>query len=265
MGETHSRHSRNSLAWCPQIIRQFMTLHDKNVRHSKITNTNLAFILVIKLVSLACYHKCVNKGSCFQEVVSRLSSVPYQQASAKITYISYTPVHRLGCNILIFVKFAAGVTYAISRSCREGELSSCGCSRASRPKQLKPEWIWGGCGDNVQYGYRFAEGFTDVREKEKTYKRGSAEQARALMNLHNNEAGRRVSVSYVKILSEVERVGSNNTRLKSIRPLTFKSAIELSCVSTYHFPTFSLEWRILACDWQWSEDNCYNMYVQITC
>ena len=87
---------------------------------------------------------------------------------------------------------AAGVTYAVSRSCREGELSSCGCSRAPRPKQVRDDWVWGGCGDNVQYGYVFAQGFVDVREKEKNFKRGSPEQARALMNLHNNEAGRRV-------------------------------------------------------------------------
>lgn len=40
---------------------------------------------------------------------------------------------------------------------------------------------------------RFSQGFIDVRERERKYKRGSQEQGRALMNLHNNEAGRRVS------------------------------------------------------------------------
>ena len=74
---------------------------------------------------------------------------------------------------------AAGVVNAISRACREGELSTCGCSRAARPKDLPRDWLWGGCGDNVEYGYRFAK--------------GSEEQGRALMNLQNNEAGRRVS------------------------------------------------------------------------
>jgi hypothetical protein len=39
---------------------------------------------------------------------------------------------------------------------------------------------------------RFTQGFVDVREREKNYKRGSREQGRSLMNLHNNEAGRRV-------------------------------------------------------------------------
>lgn len=82
---------------------------------------------------------------------------------------------------------------AISRACREGELSTCGCSRAARPKDLPRDWLWGGCGDNVEYGYRFAKEFVDAREREKNFAKGSEEQGRALMNLQNNEAGRRVS------------------------------------------------------------------------
>uniref|UniRef100_B1WBR9 Protein Wnt n=1 Tax=Rattus norvegicus TaxID=10116 RepID=B1WBR9_RAT len=86
---------------------------------------------------------------------------------------------------------AAGVVNAISRACREGELSTCGCSRAARPKDLPRDWLWGGCGDNVEYGYRFAKEFVDAREREKNFAKGSEEQGRALMNLQNNEAGRR--------------------------------------------------------------------------
>lgn len=81
---------------------------------------------------------------------------------------------------------------AVSRACREGELSSCGCSRAARPKDLPRDWLWGGCGDNLNYGYRFSKEFVDAREREKSYPKGSYESARQLMNLHNNEAGRRV-------------------------------------------------------------------------
>lgn len=58
---------------------------------------------------------------------------------------------------------------------------------------MHKDWIWGGCGDNIEYGYRFAESFIDVREKEKSVSKTSKEQARKLMNLHNNDAGRRVS------------------------------------------------------------------------
>jgi len=116
--------------------------------------------------------------------------------------------------------------------------------------------VWGGCGDNVEYGYKFTKTFVDITEKsivddrqslitqlakrrylnrfKKSYKRqrqrqvesfmsglntndqravpaaGSATQlapnnemrrlkARRLMNLHNNEAGRRAVYRLVKI------------------------------------------------------------------
>lgn len=49
---------------------------------------------------------------------------------------------------------SAGVVHSISRGCRDGQLASCGCSENRRPKDLKKEWIWGGCGDNIHYGYK---------------------------------------------------------------------------------------------------------------
>ena len=84
------------------------------------------------------------------------------------------------------------MTHSVSRGCRDGQLSSCGCSSADRPSDLENEWIWGGCGDNVHYGYKFARNFIDIREREKNEDVGGDEHARKLMNIHNNEAGRRV-------------------------------------------------------------------------
>jgi len=127
---------------------------------------------------------------------------------------------------------SAGVVHAISRACREGELTSCGCSsrrhhqshdnsqashsssvavidpgapsrrravkrtnqRLPRQMPVDDEWQWGGCGDNVDYGYRFAVGFVDARHKEKNYPRHSVGLSRMLAALHNNEAGRLVCV-----------------------------------------------------------------------
>lgn len=88
---------------------------------------------------------------------------------------------------------SAGVVHALARSCKEARLSSCGCSKAERPQQLHRDWIWGGCGDNIDYAYRFSKAFVDIREKEKSFPRNSLGLARKLMNLHNNRVGRLVS------------------------------------------------------------------------
>ncbi|KAL7063165.1 hypothetical protein AAHC03_01983 [Spirometra sp. Aus1] len=85
---------------------------------------------------------------------------------------------------------SAGVVHALARICRAGRLSSCSCSMAERPQQLHRDWIWGGCGDNIDYAYRFSKTFIDVREKEKSFPRNSLGLARKLMNLHNNRVGR---------------------------------------------------------------------------
>lgn len=93
---------------------------------------------------------------------------------------------------------SAGVVYSLARACRDGQMQNCGCSRGARPKNLQQDWIWGGCGDNIEYGYRFAENFIDVKEKEQRFPKSSKPQARKLMNLHNNEAGRRVSLNFTQ-------------------------------------------------------------------
>ena len=41
--------------------------------------------------------------------------------------------------------------------------------------------------------FRFAQNFIDIRERESNEIPGTLDNARQLMNLHNNEAGRRVS------------------------------------------------------------------------
>jgi len=91
-----------------------------------------------------------------------------------------------------YAVLSAGVVHAVSRSCRNGELRACGCGRRLRPRGLPRDWMWGGCGDNVDYGYRFVQGFVDIREREMNHPRRSRQLAVMLMNVHNNEAGRKV-------------------------------------------------------------------------
>ncbi|XP_036332554.1 protein Wnt-5-like, partial [Rhagoletis pomonella] len=80
----------------------------------------------------------------------------------------FGPITGLGSPEMAFIHAlaAAMVTSFIARACRDGQLASCGCSRGSRPKQLHDDWTWGGCGDNLEYAYKFATDFIDVREKE---------------------------------------------------------------------------------------------------
>merc|ERR1711971_175990 len=105
---------------------------------------------------------------------------------------------------------SAGVVHSISRGCRDGQLASCGCSESKRPNDLKKEWIWGGCGDNIHYGYKFAKNFIDIREREKDLvKRGGNDHGRQLMNLHNNEAGRRAVIQNMKVTCKCHGVSGS--------------------------------------------------------
>jgi wingless-type MMTV integration site family protein 10 len=94
-----------------------------------------------------------------------------------------------------------------------GKLMACGCDPAShraagrhRPgfrlgskiakgRNLPPQqrtrsasrWKWGGCSHNLDFGIDFSRSFLDSREK--------AGDIQSQINLHNNQAGRLVSVN----------------------------------------------------------------------
>lgn len=88
----------------------------------------------------------------------------------------------------VYAISSAGVVYAITRACSQGDLKACGCDplKRGRAKDERGEFDWGGCSDNINYGIRFAKAFVDAKEKK-------VKDARALMNLHNNRCGRMVS------------------------------------------------------------------------
>ncbi|XP_077298468.1 protein Wnt-6-like [Arctopsyche grandis] len=100
---------------------------------------------------------------------------------------------------------AAGVTYEITRACTAGKLVQCSCDKAkgggggggpigglSGNAALPPgDWQWGGCGDNIRYGYRKSRDFMDAR-----YKRRS--DIKILIKLHNHNAGRLAIKNYMK-------------------------------------------------------------------
>lgn len=91
----------------------------------------------------------------------------------------------------VYAISSAGVVYAITRACSQGELKGCSCDprKRGRSRDERGEFDWGGCSDNIHYGIKFAKAFVDAKEKK-------VKDARALMNLHNNRCGRMVSAGH---------------------------------------------------------------------
>lgn len=118
----------------------------------------------------------------------------------------------------LYAVWSSGLTYAIAQACSQGAISSCGCDPTKRGgKDLVRSmrrshrarnaangantnagngggpvaaggngWKWGGCSADVRSGASLAKRFADSRETEG--------DDRSLMNLHNNKAGRKVSL-----------------------------------------------------------------------
>ncbi|CAC5418797.1 WNT4 [Mytilus coruscus] len=83
---------------------------------------------------------------------------------------------------------SAGVAHAVTRACSSGRLTQCGCDRTvSGPSDQGFEWS--GCSDNIAFGIAFAKTFVDAREKRK--RKNNKNIGRQLMNIHNNQAGRK--------------------------------------------------------------------------
>lgn len=93
----------------------------------------------------------------------------------------------------VYAISSAGVVYAITRACSQGELRTCNCDPHKRGKARdeRGEFDWGGCSDNINYGIKFAKAFIDAKER-------TVKDARALVNLHNNRCGRMVSIEQLE-------------------------------------------------------------------
>nr|UTS77833.1 Wnt6 [Laodelphax striatellus] len=98
---------------------------------------------------------------------------------------------------------SAGMTFSVTRACTMGDLIECSCDKSkkgaagqgtvissrSAPAEvnngvsMETDWEWGGCGDNVNYGYRKSRAFLDAPYRKRT-------DIKSLVKLHNNDAGR---------------------------------------------------------------------------
>ncbi|CAL9703803.1 unnamed protein product [Knipowitschia caucasica] len=91
---------------------------------------------------------------------------------------------------------SAGVAHAVTAACTQGALSGCGCDKDKQGFYNQEEgprwggynqeegWKWGGCSADVSFGLSFSQVFVDAREVK--------QNARTLMNLHNNHVGRKM-------------------------------------------------------------------------
>ncbi|XP_028810299.1 protein Wnt-6-like [Denticeps clupeoides] len=100
---------------------------------------------------------------------------------------------------LVYAVTAAGVVHAVTHACSMGDLLQCGC--ASNPPSGGSQtpsaaagghWEWGGCGDDVGFGYEVSRQATNLR-------RSGHSDIRTLINLHNNEAGRLAVLSFMRV------------------------------------------------------------------
>nr|XP_005898859.1 PREDICTED: protein Wnt-7a [Bos mutus] len=99
---------------------------------------------------------------------------------------------------------AAGVAHAITAACTQGNLSDCGCDKEKQGQYHRDEgWKWGGCSADIRYGIGFAKVFVDAREIK--------QNARTLMNLHNNEAGRKILEENMKLECKCHGVSGSCT------------------------------------------------------
>jgi hypothetical protein len=80
---------------------------------------------------------------------------------------------------------SAGITHTLTKNCSSGDFPDCVCDNRLTRRQLG--WEWGGCSDNFHFGSQVAKQFLDTVE--------SGADSKSLANLHNNEAGRIVSLN----------------------------------------------------------------------
>ncbi|XP_039279466.1 protein Wnt-6 isoform X2 [Nilaparvata lugens] len=95
-------------------------------------------------------------------------------------------------------------------------------TEVSNGVSMETDWEWGGCGDNVNYGYRKSRAFLDAPYRKRT-------DIKSLVKLHNNDAGRLVSQAFVN--------SKNHSNLSVIVcSLILIKILFVASLCKYHYP-----------------------------
>ncbi|XP_068169355.1 protein Wnt-2 [Antennarius striatus] len=94
----------------------------------------------------------------------------------------------------LYAVSSAGVVYTLARACSRGELQSCSCdpTKQGSSRDKNGAFDWGGCSDHVEHAVRFSRAFVDAKER-------TGRDGRALINLHNNRAGRKAVKRFMRL------------------------------------------------------------------
>ncbi|OWF48432.1 protein Wnt-4-like [Mizuhopecten yessoensis] len=120
----------------------------------------------------------------------------------------------------IYAISSAGVMYSVTRGCARGDLEHCGCDDKIRWRKAGGDFEWGGCSENTKYGAKFSKEFVDANEK-------TVDES-GLMNLWNNEAGRRTVKTSMELLCKCHGVSATCSvkicwrKMKSFRAIGAK-------------------------------------------
>lgn len=87
------------------------------------------------------------------------------------------------------------MAHAVTKACSSNTLKSCSCDSSEKGFD-KDGNKWHRCSDNIDFGTNFAKEFTDSEELNWSMQRKYTSHARNLMNLHNNEVGRKVIIFF---------------------------------------------------------------------
>ncbi|KAJ6219048.1 hypothetical protein RDWZM_004860 [Blomia tropicalis] len=134
--------------------------------------------------------------------MNRWNCSTYEEEDARV----FGPVLDINSREKAFIHAisTAGVVYSITRACSRGEMSQCGCDETTRrSKNVQHNWEWGGCSDDIHYGAEFTKKFIDSVEDPTT--------PDGLVNLHNNEVGRRVIKSKMELICKCHGMSGSCT------------------------------------------------------